>query len=860
MQRSLLFCVLIACLLLISPVAATSYTNEMHEWIDTGGSGQSQRGSTIGGSTYLSFDRLYFSDITRASTLNYVAFDYPGSVGSWDEGRHTINYTFSDDPENPHPCILYVEYSRNALGSITATRHTLFFYEWEIGTRQGAAWVLLDPALFSYSYTDIRYPFDPPRYNINEGDDAYVWIRSSSSYSYAASTYAYPHLNYHSTASSGIDWVNKITISSDYSGTDLNIVLMREYGTKSYVSTLDIWDPDGRLLYSSTAPTDVNLLFPIKDVAVVNVTSPSGQVYSYPRSLYTPDEPEYSPTLYGEVIDIYTGAPISGAVITATQSTIGRTLVTTSDASGKYTISPGPVAGYPITISASAAGYENTELNFAEVPRWSSWYVPLYMFSSSPPEIPTDPEKSMLYGYVITQGSQQPIQGASVTLSGVGSTTTSSTGFYLFNNVTPGTYTISASAPYHSTVSESVSVGASATQHNLALEGTHSLTVTVKDASDLTLVPGTTITLSDSQVATDRNPATFEVDYGSYIISVAAEGYYPATQPVYVERVGATSATVLMTAIPTPPELPNYPPHNVKFTVQTLLGTPIPGVTVTAQGIQQTPSTNILERLLGLNTSSTPITTELMSGTTDSNGEINFMMIEAVKYRISLYKPDVVNQTFEIYPKEDTYPIIISTAGGPLLPDAGDALRDIRINVTTSTEGDIGHIHIDYNDTTLKTTSLTIQVTQQNTTDSSAPEDVIATYTVANDANVTHTFDLPNYKGQSFFVRLEAEHPDFGTVHRDYAVAFKGVRVPLGSLPDGLYIYVAGFGLMLLGGIFGATSATRGVVVIALAGWLFWGFGWLDDLGLIAPVSLSLVSTLAVMGVIVTRYREEGYS
>jgi len=28
---------------------------------------------------------------------------------------------------------------------------------------------------------------------------------------------------------------------------------------------------------------------------------------------------------------------------------------------------------------------------------------------------------------------------------------------------------------------------------------------------------------------------------------------------------------------------------------------------------------------------------------------------------------------------------------------------------------------------------------------------------------------------------------------------------------------------------------------------------------LVAPVSLGLVSTLAVMGVIVTRYREEGY-
>ncbi|MDD3932729.1 MAG: carboxypeptidase regulatory-like domain-containing protein [Methanoculleus sp.] len=488
--------------------------------------------------------------------------------------------------------------------------------------------------------------------------------------------------------------------------------------------------------------------------------------------------------------------------------------------------------------------------------------IVLWMSPDAAPDVPTEEGKSPLYGYAITQGSQQPIAGATVSLDGYGSTTTTSTGFYLFNNVTPGTYDISASAPLHTALTEPVTVDATATQHNLALKGHFLLTVTIKDSDTLANIQNATLSLSDGQEST-QNPATFTADYGPYTITAAAGGYYPQIQSAYLDKPGTTTATVLLTAKPEPvppPEMPNYPPHNVKFTVQTIFGTPIPSVNVTAQGIQQTPSSNLLERLLGINMTSTPINTELMSGTTDTNGEINFMMVEVVKYQITLYKPDVVNQTLEIYPKEDTYPIIISTAGGSLLPDAGDALRDIHINVTTSTEGDTGHIHIDYNDTTRKTTGLTIQVTQQNTTDSSAPEEVIASHTVANDANVTHTFDLSVYKGQSFFIRLEAEHPDFGTVHRDYAVAFKGVRVPLGPLPDGLYIYVAGFGLMLLGGIFGATSATRGVVVIAFAGWLFWGFGWLDDLGLIAPASLGLVSTIAVMGVIVTRYREEGYT
>lgn len=624
---------------------------------------------------------------------------------------------------------------------------------------------------------------------------------------------------------------------------------------------MDIFDLNDVVTFSSDRNgIDETLWLPTNLCNRISLTSVSGKVYNI--SIPQTGDPGTSPvTIY--IRNSQTGALLTNASLSILAATGGTETeiinATLPGGTGTYDLEKADYLKYHAT--ATAPGYTLLSPILFGVPEGGTTII-LWMAPDAPPDVPTEPEKSMLYGYILTQGSQQPISGATVSLDGYGSTTTSSTGFYLFNNVTPGSYSISASAPLHDALSEPVTVDATATQHNLALTGHYLLTATVKDADTLANIQNATISLSDGQEST-QNPATFSADYGPYTITAAAGGYYPQTQSAYLDKPGTTTATVLLTARPEPvppPEMPNFPPHNVKFTVQTLLGTPIPGVNVTAQGIQQTPSTNIIERLLGINTTSTPITTELMSGTTDTNGEINFMMVEAVKYRIQLYKPDVVDQTLEIYPKEDAYPIIISTAGGPLLPDAGDALRDIHINVTTSTEGDTGHIHIDYNDTTRKTTSLTIQVTQQNTTDSSAPEEVIASHTVANDANVTHTFDLSVYKGQSFFVRLEAEHPDFGTINRDYAVAFKGVRVPLGPLPDGLYIYVAGFGLMLLGGIFGATSATRGVVVIAFAGWLFYAFGWLDDLGLIAPVSLGLVSTIAVMGVIVTRYREEGYT
>jgi hypothetical protein len=671
----------------------------------------------------------------------------------------------------------------------------------------------------------------------------------------------------------------------------------RVYATTSYLLIEEAWQVTINVAYNAADGYDIGL-FRSGSSSTITIQSVGSGALIYgnksntpalsvkiPPLYYPPGYPDLNISVFGEntsppfywlvspttsipshttvyIRDSQTGALIPGARVVISDAASPMTEVvnqTLPDGTDSFSLPRADNLRYH--ASATASGYTLLSPILFGVPEGGTTII-LWMAPDTPPDVPTDPEKSMLYGYILTQGNQQPISGATVSLDGYGSTTTSSTGFYLFNNIDPGQYTITASAPLHDALTEPVTVDPAATQHNLALKGHFMLTVTAKDDTSLANLHNATVSLSDGQEST-QNPATFSADYGPYTITAAAGGYYPQTQSAYLDKPGTTTATVLLTARPEPvppPEMPNYPPHNVKFTVQTLLGTPIPGVNVTAQGIQQTPSTNIIERLLGINMTTTPINSEIMTGTTDTNGEINFMMVEAVKYRISLYKPDVVDQTLEIYPKEDTYPIIISTAGGPLLPDAGDALRDIRINVTTSTEGDTGHIHIDYNDTTLKTTGLTIQVTQQNTTDSSAPEEVIASHTVANDANVTHTFDLSVYKGQSFFVRLEAEHPDFGTINRDYAVAFKGVRVPLGPLPDGLYIYVAGFGLMLLGGIFGATSATRGVVVIAFAGWLFWGFGWLDDLGLIAPVSLGLVSTIAVMGVIVTRYKEEGYT
>ncbi len=851
---------LLLLLFLVIPVSAveTIVNEELQEFTHTGFTSTHQKPTSGAPNYHASTDAIFFKNIEKYRTFGYMIVSiqnlYVAESGvRWvsnesiiKPGRYDFEYIYR---ENVRPGVLYVENVTDNSGKLISKTCKIFLNEWDIGDATGTQIVKL-PFYITYSTPELRRQIFP-------GATTDAGITSSTRPEVCSPRSEY---QIYIALSAGIYWqshikIDKLDKTPENPVGGYEIYLYRDIEGRKNTAKLDVYDGD-TLLFSSFNADGQNEHLWFEKITQVNLTSLLGRIYEFPIT----DPADPSPVaIY--VRSAQTGALIANSHLTILDSHAGSTPAIDQDlpaGTGTFNLEKADTLRYH--ASATADGYTLLSPIIFGVPEGGTTIV-LWMSPDAPPDVPVEEGNSTLYGYAITQGSQQPISGATVSLNGYGSTTTSSTGFYLFNNVTPGTYNISASATLHDTLTESVTVDATATQHNLALKGHHSLTVIVKDGDTLANVQNATISLSDGQESTS-NPVTFNVDYGPYTITAAAGGYYPQTQSAYLDKPGTTTATVLLTARPEPvppPEMPNYPPHNVKFTVQTLLGTPIPGVNVTAQGIQQTPSTNIIERLLGINTTSTPITTELMSGTTDTNGEINFMMIEAVKYQITIKKPGVVDQTLEIYPKEDTYPIIISTAGGPLLPDAGDPLRDIHINITTSTEGDIGHIHIDYNDTTRKTTSLSIQVTQQNATDSSAPEDVIATYTVANDANVTHTFDLPNYKGQSFFVRLEAEHPDFGTINRDYAVAFKGVRVPLGPLPDGLYIYVAGFGLTLLGGIFGATSATRGVVVIAFAGWLFYAFGWLDDLGLIAPVSLGLVSTIAVMGVIVTRYREEGY-
>lgn len=271
-----------------------------------------------------------------------------------------------------------------------------------------------------------------------------------------------------------------------------------------------------------------------------------------------PTDPPYVPglidqnlTLQGEVLDIYTGTPIPGATITVSQPGVNTTVTIESNATGAYTLTegaPSVAADLPITISATAPGFRAASLYFAATPRYPEWDVPILMM---PTEAPTPPEplmegRTMLYGYVATKDAQCPISGALVTL-GNSSATTSPTGFYLFNNIDPGQHTLSVSAADHDPITKTVIVDATPTLHNLILQGHYGVMVTVLSTNaPSALVNDTVVSISGGPERTGQNPTTLPVNYGFQILMVAAEGYYPVDQYLYVEGVGETPVTVFM--------------------------------------------------------------------------------------------------------------------------------------------------------------------------------------------------------------------------------------------------------------------------------------------------------------------------
>jgi uncharacterized membrane protein len=278
------------------------------------------------------------------------------------------------------------------------------------------------------------------------------------------------------------------------------------------------------------------------------------RILKFRPSLNTIEVSTYSPTLNAYLSDSNneftvqwhsTGTPPSGtgSVVGQVQnlscSAISGATVSTgsssasTDSHGNFSLSlPAPAA---YTATAQASGYASSPdaLNV-----WTGYPDSVKYFLSTQ-------QPGSISGKV-TSTSGAAVSNATVWYSG-GTTKTDSSGDYTFSNVSPETYTVTASQSGYQTASnQNVSVSSGiATSSNLVLTATStgSIAGTVTNTTG-TGIANATVSYSGGSATATTNASggyTLSVVPGTYSVTGTATGYLSATQPGVSVAAGATT-------------------------------------------------------------------------------------------------------------------------------------------------------------------------------------------------------------------------------------------------------------------------------------------------------------------------------
>jgi len=568
----------------------------------------------------------------------------------------------------------------------------------------------------------------------------------------------------------------------------------------------------------------------------------------------------------GKAYDAETGSPLAGVTVGIGQ--FGTTTSNVTLADGSYATVKGLYADNPITVNASKSGYTHNNFSFTPLGNGLKT-VNLYLIPS-PPNF----TGAAIGGLVYDVPYRQAVGGATVTISnGTWSNTTianASTGYYIFNNLAVNeSYNVSStltgyqpSAVYSATTQNETFV-----RQDIEMSGLYTLTLELRDAADHSLITTSMTVEADgaANVTTNGRTTFYNLDYGIVTVTVSGnDDYYGVSENILVEEDTLKTIYLTRKTESTPSESTPfaYPPHNVRFIVRSAFGAPIEGVTVEATGYETTMgSWSWLLDLLGIDYEKTQVHNQTMSGTTGSDGGIDFMMFEAIKYRLTFYKEGVINTTWEGFPKDEYYTIWAPRFGTSEWFEHGvNPLEAVNFTVTgtTATE-DAATISVYYNDTLKNTTGAAVYLNQMF---ENGTEILIQQYLGGTASTWSHTFNLPgDHRGESYIVRLRAQHGTLGNITRDYGVYYKPAPISFG-LPEDLLLYGAMAVMIFTALFFGQSSVGAGCIVFAFEGWLFYWIGWLQDLGSEYAVgtALLIISVVAVLVNVMQRSKRERYA
>lgn len=290
-----------------------------------------------------------------------------------------------------------------------------------------------------------------------------------------------------------------------------------------------------------------------------------------------------------------------------------------------------------------------------------------------------------------------------------------------------------------------------------------------------------------------------------------------------------------------------YPSHNVKFFVRNGLGVPLANVTVTATYMEASGPLDWLYSWLGMSATVTPQNTSL-TGHTGTDGALNFMMIEMMKYHV-IAVGDEINVSMDVYPKDDTYTIWSSDFGSSQwFEHHYNELEVIDFSASSAeVNSSYGVANVTYIDALHETSSAYVWV---NRTEAGSPiEYEITNYTDTSGGNFTHSLWIPDPRGHSYIVRLNATHTEFGNVYRVGSFSFDSGPLQVGPIPESWHLPIALSLLLFIGMLIPISGTGPGLLFFCFAAWAFFGIRWLDDLAprntTMAAITLATVVTLA---------------
>jgi hypothetical protein len=513
---------------------------------------------------------------------------------------------------------------------------------------------------------------------------------------------------------------------------------------------------------------------------------------------------------------------------------------TTTNATGYYELID-IVVDVEVNVNASLVNY--THENFTFTPLATDVYtLDLYLINNTPSYNGTA-IGGISYDYPLHQAV--PLATVNIYNASWSNTTTSSsiTGFYLFENLTNGTFTVNATkTDFQDSDEYSVDTNNGSWQtQNILMYGIYELTIRAQDATTLAYLSSFSVDYNSVVYSTTSGSIVFpNLTYGLYTFSVSADGYYSNSEDILV---GSTKTETIRL---TQTDSVYYTPHYVKFTVQNIWGTKYNGVDV-----------SVYE---GTGTTTT------FTGTTGSDGSATFRLYETTQYRITFINSTAgISETRTLYPVDDHYYIIVSSTLGSwdtyTVPISDAIDFTISKNIINSTHA---YINVSYNDSQAETTDLKVYLNQTNESDYFNQTN-LDTWNAGAVSNGSHSFIVEDYAGQSYIIRLLAEHTTYGTIDSTYSVSFKDdIATKFPGIPPSAFLYSSIFILLFTGGIFVKSNVEKGMLVICVMFFIFYGLGAFNTLPSNVQQSMLAGGILAFILSIIANLnksnREEGFS